>query len=126
MNFYWVCSSINFNYSDVIQNCFLDPTTYINVHEEENLHKDALKIVLESKLKLEKLYANQEEEIKHNIRKSQFGNITNIDLILENNANPYKEYENFIDEKSMLNDTNYEAIEIKGKIKKLISFFLFI
>ncbi len=117
MNFPWVCSSINFNYSEVIQNCFLDATKYINVHEEENLHKDALKIVLESKLKLERLYANQEEEIKHNIRKSHFGNITNIDLILENNANPYQEYENFIDEKSMLNDKNYEAIQIRGKSK---------
>lgn len=100
-------------------------TEYINIHEEEKLHNEALKIVLQRKIKLEKLYTKPNETImedfpslmrRNSIRKkkSQFGNINSLNTIMEDEGNPYEDYQNFLDEKTIISEKNNNFAELRG------------
>ena len=56
MNFPWLCSSLFFNFSEIIRKCFDSPTKYLNIQQEQVFTLDALRVVLEAHLRLEKLY----------------------------------------------------------------------
>lgn len=56
MNFPWMCSSLSHNFSEIIEDCFASPIKYLNYDNEEKVFLDALKVVLEEELKLERLY----------------------------------------------------------------------
>lgn len=48
MNFPWICLSKE-NYSEVIQKCFSSATEYMNVEEEREIRRIALRIVISAK-----------------------------------------------------------------------------
>jgi len=124
MNFSWLCSSLCHNFSEMIEKCFESPTKYLNIDQEQEFTLDALRVVLQADLQLEKLYPKQKpifnrprnplalqpDKIERNMKK-----------ILEE-----KSPERFFDEKEYIYEKggNFKVgvVKIKGKMPNIRKF----
>jgi hypothetical protein len=137
MNFPWACSSTGNNYSDVIFKCYSSATNYISVEDEKNLRRgrkiyfltkptikklkktlktqDALKIVLESKIKKDKLF-------KDKAFKSQSDDPNNHTSIMNQDAQVqkkiFKKILRAIESEDQLKKSSYYNEESLGHLEK--------
>lgn len=100
MNFPWLCSSSLHNFSEIIRSCFESPIKYLNYEDEQKIFLDALRVVLEAELRLEKLYPKEKPIFRRPINPLALKPLLiekNMKVILEEKKN-----EQFFDEKTFV------------------------
>ena len=100
MNFSWLCSSLFYNFSQIIEKCFESSTNYLNVENEQSFALDGLRVVLEAELRLEKLYPKEKpifNRPRNPLALKPYLIERNMKIILEQKKN-----NKFIDEKSYI------------------------
>ena len=63
IQFPWICQSLNYNFSDMIQKYIAIPTEYMSMDTELNLIKDVMKISQVSKENKSSIYENKHIEL---------------------------------------------------------------